>query len=159
VKTERIRTDSSETVFVTIFFRIQNRSGLYTDRIWSEYGSVADKDFVGSLVDNNVKLPFKFSTYVNIYSYKSNLCLAWWCLCTIGKKCITLFYLLSPVTYSTAHCRIFYRILSGYNREIWYIFKYGRILVKPYPFLYPLITSRIRDRIWQLSNRIYFCLP
>jgi hypothetical protein len=27
VKTERIRTDSSEIVFVTIFFRIQNRSG------------------------------------------------------------------------------------------------------------------------------------
>jgi hypothetical protein len=56
-------------------------------------------------------------------------------------KCITLFYLLSPVTYSTNHCRIFYRILSGYNREIWYILEYSRILVKPYRFLYPLITS------------------
>jgi hypothetical protein len=55
-------------------------------------------------------------------------------------KYITLFYL-SPVTYSTTHCRIFCQILPGYNREIWYIFEYGRILVKPYPFLYPLITS------------------
>jgi hypothetical protein len=72
------------------------------------------------------------------------------------KKCITIFYLLSPVTYSTTHCRIFCRILFGYNREIWYIFGYGRILVKPYPFPYPLITSRIRDRIRQLSDRIRF---
>jgi hypothetical protein len=63
------------------------------------------------------------------------------------KKCITLFYLLSPVAYSTTHCRIFGQILSGYNREIWYIFVYGQILVKPYPFPYPLIANHIRDRI------------
>jgi hypothetical protein len=74
-------------------------------------------------------------------------------------KCITLFYLLSSVTYLATHCRIFYWILSEYNHDIWYIFGYGRILVKPYPFMYPLITSRIRDRIWQLSNRIRFCVP
>jgi hypothetical protein len=73
-------------------------------------------------------------------------------------KCITLFYLLSPVTYLKSHCRIFYRILSGYNREKWYIFGYGRILVKIYPFSYPLMTSRIRDRIQQLSDRIRFCV-
>jgi hypothetical protein len=61
VKTEQIRMDSSETVFVTYFFgfgieadsvriRIRNRSLSITntDRIWSEYGSVADKQFVGS---------------------------------------------------------------------------------------------------------------
>jgi hypothetical protein len=58
-------------------------------------------------------------------------------------KCITLFYLLSAIMYSTTHYRIFCRILSGYNREIWYIFGYGRILTKPYFFPYPLITSRI----------------
>jgi hypothetical protein len=75
------------------------------------------------------------------------------------KKCKTLFYFLSPITYSTTHCRIFCRILSGYNREMWYIFEYGLILVKPYPFPYPSITSHIRDRIWQVSDRIRFSLP
>jgi hypothetical protein len=78
---ERIRTDSSETVFITIFFgfrnkadsvriRIQNQilSVTKMDRIWSEYRSVADKHFVGSLVDRKVKLACKFSTYINIYS-------------------------------------------------------------------------------------------
>jgi hypothetical protein len=62
VKMERIRTGSTETVFVTIFFfrfgiradsmriRIWNQSlsVMNTDRIWSEYGLVADKQFVGS---------------------------------------------------------------------------------------------------------------
>jgi hypothetical protein len=73
VKIEQIQTDSSEIVFVTIFFgfgigagsvriRIRNRSLPATnmDRIWSEYGSVADKHFIESLVDNNVKLACKF---------------------------------------------------------------------------------------------------
>jgi hypothetical protein len=75
------------------------------------------------------------------------------------RKYITIFYLFTSIRYSTTYCRIFYRILSGYNREIWYIFGYGRILVKPYPFPYPLNTSRIRDYIRQLSDRIRFCLP
>jgi hypothetical protein len=30
------------------------------DRIWSEYGSVEDKHFVGSLIHNKVKLACKF---------------------------------------------------------------------------------------------------
>jgi hypothetical protein len=74
VKTERIRTDSSETVFVTVFFfgfgigadnvriRIRNRSlsVTNTDRIWSEYGLVADKHFIGSPVNNKVKLSCNF---------------------------------------------------------------------------------------------------
>jgi hypothetical protein len=42
---------------------------------------------------------------------------------------------------------------------MWYIFGYGWILVKPYPFPYPSITSHIRDRIRQVSDRIHFCLP
>jgi hypothetical protein len=67
----RIR-NSSETVFITIFFgfgieadsvRIQiwNRSlsKTNTDQIWSKYGSVVDKHFFGSLVDNKVKLACK----------------------------------------------------------------------------------------------------
>jgi hypothetical protein len=62
-------------------------------------------------------------------------------------KCITLFYIFTSITYSTTHCWIFCRILSGYDREIRYIFGYDQILVKPYSFLYPLNTSRIRDRI------------
>jgi hypothetical protein len=73
--------DSSETVFVTIFFgfrigadsvriRIRNRSlsETNTDRIWSEYGSIADKHFVGSLVYNKVKLACKF-LYIHKYKY------------------------------------------------------------------------------------------
>jgi hypothetical protein len=71
-------------------------------------------------------------------------------------KYITLFYLLSRVTYSTIHFRIFCQILSGYNREIWYIFRYGRILVKPYPFSYPLITILIRDRIQNYPTESVF---
>jgi hypothetical protein len=48
--------------------RIRNRSLpiTNTDRIWSEYGSVADKYFVRSLVDNKVKLACKF---FYIYEY------------------------------------------------------------------------------------------
>jgi hypothetical protein len=53
--------------------RIQNRSLSITntDRIWSEYGSVADKHFVGSLVDNKIKLA---STYINIYIHIKLAC-------------------------------------------------------------------------------------
>jgi hypothetical protein len=82
VKTERIQTDSSETIFVTIFFfefgmgadsmriRIWNRSlsVTNTDRIWSEYGSVADKHFVESLIDNKVELACKFF-YIHKYIF------------------------------------------------------------------------------------------
>jgi hypothetical protein len=83
VKTEQIWKDSSETVFVTGFFfgfriradnmqiRIRNRSlsVMNKDRIWSEYGSVADKHFTGSLVDNKVKLAcifFYIRKYIEI---------------------------------------------------------------------------------------------
>jgi hypothetical protein len=38
------------------------------DRIWSEYGSVADKYFVGSLVDNKVKLAYK-CFYIHKYIF------------------------------------------------------------------------------------------
>jgi hypothetical protein len=50
--------------------RIQNRSlsEMNTDRIWSEYSSVADKHFVGSLVDNKVKLACKFF-YIHKYIF------------------------------------------------------------------------------------------
>jgi hypothetical protein len=69
----RIR-NSSETVFVTIWteygvgvgadsvrIRIWNRSlsEMNMDQIWSKYGSVVDKHFFGSLVDNKVKLACK----------------------------------------------------------------------------------------------------
>jgi hypothetical protein len=74
----RIRTDSSETVFVTIFYldseseRIvcgyEYKIGVYRKQIWTEYGSVADKHFVGSLVDNKVKLACKFF-YVHKYIF------------------------------------------------------------------------------------------
>jgi hypothetical protein len=45
---------------VRIRIRIRNRILLVTnmDRIWSEYGSIADRYFVGSLVDNKVKLAY-----------------------------------------------------------------------------------------------------
>jgi hypothetical protein len=50
--------------------RIRNRSlsVTNTDRIWSEYGSVADKHFVGSLVGNKVKLACKFF-YIQKYIF------------------------------------------------------------------------------------------
>jgi hypothetical protein len=50
--------------------RVGNRS-LYvtnTDRIWSEYGSVVDKHFVGSLIDNKVNLACKFF-YIHEYIF------------------------------------------------------------------------------------------
>jgi hypothetical protein len=81
VKTERIQTDSSETVFVTIFFgfvigadsvriqiRNQSLSVTNTDRIWSEYGSAADKQFVDLPVNNEVKLAYKFF-YIHKYIF------------------------------------------------------------------------------------------
>jgi hypothetical protein len=73
--------DSSKTIFVTIFFgfgigadsvriRIRNQSlsVMNTYRIWSEYGSVADKHFVGSLIDNKVKLACKIF-YIHKYMF------------------------------------------------------------------------------------------
>jgi hypothetical protein len=50
--------------------RIRNRSLSVKnmDRIWSEYGAVADKLFVGSLVDNKVKLACKFF-YIHKYIF------------------------------------------------------------------------------------------
>jgi hypothetical protein len=73
--------DSTKTIFVTIFFgfgigadsvriRIRNQSlsVTNTDRIWSEYGSVADKHFVGSLIDNKVKLACKIF-YIHKYIF------------------------------------------------------------------------------------------
>jgi hypothetical protein len=69
--------------------RIKNRSlsVMNTNRIWSEYGSVVDNFFIGSPFDNKVKLACNFfSTYINIYSYKTTLCLAWCCLCTIRQN-------------------------------------------------------------------------
>jgi hypothetical protein len=50
--------------------RIRNRSLSVTnkDRIWSEYGSIADKHFVGSLVNNNIKLAYKFF-YIRKYIF------------------------------------------------------------------------------------------
>jgi hypothetical protein len=50
--------------------RIRNRGLLVTntDRIWSEYGSVADKHFVKSLIDNKVELACKFF-YVRKYIF------------------------------------------------------------------------------------------
>jgi hypothetical protein len=55
--------------------RIRNRSlsVTNTDRIWSEYGSVPDKHFVGSLVDNKVKLACKFF-YIHKYIYIKLAC-------------------------------------------------------------------------------------
>jgi hypothetical protein len=46
----------------------QSLSVTNTDRIWSEYGSVADKYFVGSLVDNKVKLACNFF-YIHKYIF------------------------------------------------------------------------------------------
>jgi hypothetical protein len=45
-----------------MWIRIQNRSlpVTNTDRIWSEYVSVADKICIESLIDNKVKLACKF---------------------------------------------------------------------------------------------------
>jgi hypothetical protein len=70
VKTERIRTDSSETVFVTILFSdlesewivcgYEYGIAVYRYRILSEYSSAVDKYFVGYLIDNKVKLACKF---------------------------------------------------------------------------------------------------
>jgi hypothetical protein len=50
--------------------RIRNRSlsVTNTDRIWSEYGSVADKHFVGSLVNNKEKIAHKFF-YIHKYIF------------------------------------------------------------------------------------------
>jgi hypothetical protein len=50
--------------------RIRNRSlsVMNTDRIWREYGSIADKHFVGSLVDNKVNLACKFF-YIRKYIF------------------------------------------------------------------------------------------
>jgi hypothetical protein len=45
---------------VRIQIRNRSLSVMNTDRMWSEYGSVADKHFVGSLIDNKVKLACKF---------------------------------------------------------------------------------------------------
>jgi hypothetical protein len=39
-----------------------------TDRIWSEYGSVVDKHFVGSIIDNKVKLARNFF-YIHKYIF------------------------------------------------------------------------------------------
>jgi hypothetical protein len=49
----------------SVRIRIRNRSlsVTNTDRIWSEYGLVADKHFAGSPVDNKVKLACKFFIY------------------------------------------------------------------------------------------------
>jgi hypothetical protein len=48
--------------------RIWNRSlsVMNTDRIWSEYGSVGDKHFIGSPIDNKVKLACNFF-YIHKY--------------------------------------------------------------------------------------------
>jgi hypothetical protein len=111
------------------------------------------------IVNNKVKLACKFF-YIHKYIFILNYLVPCMVVFMYHKiKYITLFYLLSRVTYSTIHCRIFCRILSGYNHEIWYIFEFSRILLKPYPFSYMLITIRIRDRIRQLSDRIRFCVP
>jgi hypothetical protein len=59
--TIRIGADS-----VQIRIRNRNLSVTNTDRIWSEYGSVADKHFVGSIIDNKVKLAYKFF-YIHKY--------------------------------------------------------------------------------------------
>jgi hypothetical protein len=58
-----------------------------TDQIWSEYGSVEDKYFVGSLVDIKVKIAHNFF-YIHkyLYSYETKLCLAWWFFCTIRQN-------------------------------------------------------------------------
>jgi hypothetical protein len=50
---------------VRIQIRNRSLSVTNTDRIWSKYGSAADKHFVGYLVDNKVKLACKF-----FYIYK-----------------------------------------------------------------------------------------
>jgi hypothetical protein len=65
VKTEWIQTDSSETYSLQYFLefkieagsvgiRLRNQSPSVTNmgRIWDKYGSIADKHFVGSLIDN-----------------------------------------------------------------------------------------------------------
>jgi hypothetical protein len=54
----------------SVRIRIWNRSLSVTnmDRIWSEYGSIADNHFVGSLVDNKVKLACKFF-YIHKYIF------------------------------------------------------------------------------------------
>jgi hypothetical protein len=53
--------------------QIRNRSISVTnmDRIWSEYGSVADKHFIGSPVDNKVKLACNFF-YIYKYIFIEN---------------------------------------------------------------------------------------
>jgi hypothetical protein len=50
--------------------RIRNRSlsVTNTDQIWSKYGSIADKHFVESLIDNKVKLACKFF-YIRKYIF------------------------------------------------------------------------------------------
>jgi hypothetical protein len=44
---------------VQIQIRNRSLSVTNTDRIWSEYCSVADKHFVGYLIDNKTKLAYK----------------------------------------------------------------------------------------------------
>jgi hypothetical protein len=39
-----------------------------TDRIWSEYGLIADKHFVGSIINNKVKFACKFF-YIRKYIF------------------------------------------------------------------------------------------
>jgi hypothetical protein len=53
---------------VWIRIRNQSLSVTNTDQIWTEYGSVADKNFVGSIVDNKVKLACKFF-YIHKYIF------------------------------------------------------------------------------------------
>jgi hypothetical protein len=54
----------------SVRIRIWNQSLSVTnmDRIWSEYSSVVDKHFVGSLIDNKVKLACNFF-YIHKYIF------------------------------------------------------------------------------------------
>jgi hypothetical protein len=80
VKTDRYRRVVVKLYSLPYFFRFrieadsvwiriwnQSLSVTNTDQIWSEYGLVVDKHFVGSLVDNKVKLACNFF-YIQEYT-------------------------------------------------------------------------------------------